>query len=89
MKNIIIALLLLFSIILNAQQQLIINSSYLVSPDTVLVFTPDNGELQNAFPVVYLLHGWAGNYHYWDDIIDCQSYANKYNTIIVILYHTH
>ena len=48
MKNIIIALLLLFSIILNAQQQLIINSSYLVSPDTVLDFTPDNGELQNA-----------------------------------------
>ena len=83
MKNIIIALLLLFSIILNAQQQLIINSSYLVSPDTVWVFTPNNGDLQNALPVVYLLHGWAGNYHYWDDIIDCQSYANKYNAIIV------
>lgn len=75
--------ILLFALLTNAQQQFVIESNYLVKPDTVWVFTPDDHNKEKAFPVVYLLHGWSGNYHHWNDMIDCQLYANNYNTIIV------
>lgn len=79
-------LIFFFSVLcfqLSAQTQLILQSEYLNKPDTVWVFTPENAEADKALPVVYLLHGWSGNYHHWDDMIDCQTYANNYGTIIV------
>jgi len=70
-------------LIVDAQQQFVIQSEFLVKPDTVWVFTPAENTSNDTLPVIYLLHGWSGNYHQWDNIIDCQQYANKYNMIIV------
>ena len=78
-----IILNLLIAISLVGQQEFIIDSEYLVEPNTIWVFTPENSNNEQPLPLIYLLHGWSGNYHQWDDIIDCQKYADKYNTIIV------
>jgi len=83
MKHLKISLLLLLStVVAQSQEQFVINSNYLVSPDTVWVFTPDDID-NKSLPLTYLLHGWSGNYQNWNEIIDCQKYANEYNTIIV------
>jgi S-formylglutathione hydrolase FrmB len=66
-----------------AQDQHVFQSDFLNQPDTVWVFTPENQSSDTSYPLLYLLHGWSGNYHYWDDIIDCQDYANRYGFIIV------
>ncbi|NVO20960.1 MAG: prolyl oligopeptidase family serine peptidase [Bacteroidetes bacterium] len=68
-----------------ARHQKVFQSSYLEKPDTTWIFTPSGYEKQAAanFPVVYLLHGWSGNYHQWDDIMDCQKYADQYGFIII------
>ena len=68
-----------------SQQQFVIKSENLTKADTIWVFTPnDYDELTNtAFPLIYLLHGWSGNYHQWDKIIDCQKFADEYGFIIV------
>lgn len=78
-------LLLLPGIHLSAQDQLVLESEYLNQPDTVWVFTPGNYDSipGNEFPLVYLLHGWSGNYRQWDEIMDCQAYADNYGFIIV------
>lgn len=84
MKHLFITLsLCLIAFLLNAQNQYVIQSENLVKPDTIWVFTPKDYDANQTFPVVYLLHGWSGNYHHWNDMIDCQKYANNYNTIIV------
>ena len=68
-----------------AQEQFVINSDYLGKPDTIWVFTPENYDDSSVsmFPVIYLLHGWSGSYKQWDNIMDCQSYADNYGFIIV------
>jgi S-formylglutathione hydrolase FrmB len=68
-----------------SQHQFVFESENLLKSDTVLVFTPENYNANNSltYPLVYLLHGWSGNYHQWDNIIDCQTYADKYGFIIV------
>jgi S-formylglutathione hydrolase FrmB len=70
---------------LSAQQQFVFESDQLNKKDTVLVFTPhEYDSLSNRkFPAIYLLHGWSGNHKYWNDIIGCQDYANKYEIIII------
>lgn len=81
------AFTLVFSILIwgqsFAQDQHVFQSNFLNQPDTVWVFTPENQSSDTSYPLLYLLHGWSGNYHYWDDIIDCQDYANRYGFIIV------
>lgn len=83
--SLILAAFIGFASILFSQNQYVFESENLLKSDTVLVFTPENYSENNDinYPLVYLLHGWSGNYHQWDDIIDCQSYANKYGFIIV------
>jgi len=63
----------------------IIHSGYLSKPDTVWIFTPSSytGNPQEHYPVVFLMHGWSGNYHQWDDIMNCQSYADSFRFILV------
>lgn len=74
-----------FASSLFSQQQFVFESESLLKSDTVLVFTPENYNEENnlSYPLVYLLHGWSGNYHQWNNIVDCQSYADKYGFIIV------
>lgn len=84
MRSIIFVSIFLFSCLtILGQQQLIINSKYLNKPDTVWVFKPEAIKQNELLPLMYLLHGWSGNYKQWNNVIDCQAYANKYNTIIV------
>ena len=50
-----------------------------------VVVTPNNYSEKNAeFPVVYLLHGYSGNYSDWiTKVPEIQEYADKFNLIIV------
>ncbi len=76
----------LFSVLylgLSAQEQLVLKSNFLNQPDTVWVFIPENSGEEEDFPLLYLLHGWSGNYQQWNNIIDCQTYADQYGFIIV------
>jgi putative tributyrin esterase len=68
-----------------AQNQHILTSVHIAKADTVWVFTPSNytANPTKAYPLIYLLHGWSGSYHQWNDIMDCQKYADQYGFIIV------
>ena len=86
MKSVILSFILLFSwIFLQAQETFVLESDYLTRADTVWVFTPADYDIspEEKFPVVYLLHGWNGYYQHWDEIMDCQAYADTYGFIIV------
>jgi S-formylglutathione hydrolase FrmB len=78
-------LLLLSGQQLFSQQLFVLESKNLAKPDTVWVFAPtDYAEnINEIYPAVYLLHGWSGNYHQWNDIMDCQAYADKYGVVII------
>ncbi len=84
--KIIISALLLLQIYgkLYSQNLYIANTKYLPENDTVLIFIPDNyNNTHKRFPVMYMLHGYGGNYKTWNKIIDLQKYANNYEFIIV------
>lgn len=66
-----------------AQEQLIYNSKNLAKPDTVWVFTPKQYQQTEKLPLIYLLHGYSGNYKQWHGIMDAQKYADDYGFIIV------
>ena len=87
MKNIVLAiipfLLLAFNRI-NAQDTLVLHSEFLPANDTVLVFTPkDYNPKDSIYPVIYMLHGYGGNYSQMNKLLHLQDYANEYNFIIV------
>ncbi|NOZ74506.1 MAG: esterase family protein [FCB group bacterium] len=49
-----------------------------------IVVTPDSyGESNERFPVVYLLHGYSGNYQNWADKADLGSASDRYGIILV------
>ena len=68
-----------------SQQQFILQSDKLTKADTIWVFTPADYDenIHQNYPAIYLLHGWSGTYHQWNDIIDCQEYADDYGFIII------
>jgi S-formylglutathione hydrolase FrmB len=79
-----ICLILFSSGYIYAQQQLTINSSLIPGPDTVWVFTPSNYlATAQSYPVVYMLHGWSGNYKQWNSISTPQKFADEYGFVIV------
>jgi S-formylglutathione hydrolase FrmB len=69
----------------HSQIQHVLESSNIAKPDTVWVFVPSDyqGNAAGTYPVVYLLNGWSGTYHQWNDIMGCQAYADRYQFIIV------
>lgn len=75
--------LIAISFSLQAQHQWILKSTYLVQPDTVLVFKPDHYNKDQKYPLVYLLHGYSGNFKQWSQTTDLQKIANQYGMIIV------
>lgn len=87
MKKIAFILFFFFSIncAVPAQVQHILKSANLEKNDTVWVFTPSDYHTNNStnYPIIFMMHGWSGNYHQWNDIMDCQSYADKYSYIVV------
>lgn len=49
-----------------------------------VVITPTNYSEAKEYPVVYLLHGYSGNYSNWiSNVPELQSYADQYDMIIV------
>jgi len=66
-----------------AQDQVVYQSKNLYKPDTVWVFKPKNYNEKQKLPLIYLLHGYSGNYKQWHGIMDAQKYADEYGFIIV------
>lgn len=49
-----------------------------------VIILPDNYDItDNQYAVIYLLHGYSGNYKNWSDKSDLGKYADTYNIIIV------
>lgn len=49
-----------------------------------VIITPDNYTQRDSFPVVYLLHGYSGNYADWvDKAPEIKELADRYGMIIV------
>lgn len=68
---------------LKGQDVLVLNSVYLKTADTVLVYKPAGNDLKARYPVVYLLHGHSANYRSWSKLIDLQGLADAYKFIVV------
>lgn len=83
MRYHILFIIIVFFHLAKGQQQHIISSEIIPAPDTVWVFPPTEYTSGKEYPVVYLLHGWSGNYQQWSNITDIQAYADKYGFIIV------
>ena len=83
MKLYLAALFLFISAPIFAQDQLIYQSKNLPKPDTTWVFKPKNYDRLEKLPIIFLLHGYSGNYKQWNKIMDAQKYADEYGFIIV------
>ncbi len=68
-----------------AQNSFKLVSQHLAKTDSTWVFLPTNytKNSEKKYPLLFMLHGWSGNYKQWNQITDLQSYANKYGFIIV------
>lgn len=65
------------------QTMLIFDYEKIPYTDTCLVFLPDDYSPNSEYPVLFLLHGWSGNYKQWNEIIDLADVSNEYGFIIV------
>ena len=85
MKKTAIAILLLslWSLQGFGQQQLLMADDRVSAIDTVWVFTPKSYRQNQEYPIVYMLHGYSGNYRQWHEIMDAAQYAEGYQMIIV------
>ncbi len=83
----IIFFLLLFQILfcsISAQKLHVFKTEFLPKRDSVYVFAPQNHNKSDCtYPVIYMLHGYGGNYKTWSNISPLQEYSNKYGFIIV------
>lgn len=66
-----------------SQDQLLLSGKDIPAVDTVWIFTPESYDSKKSYPVVYMLHGYSGNYKQWDEIMNAQNYADEYDLIIV------
>lgn len=83
MKKLIVSALLLLVLHCSAEKsQLIFKTPILPANDTVWVFVPDNSE-KVVLPVIFMLHGYSGNFSSWNRIVDLQELSDKYQAIII------
>lgn len=66
-----------------AQDTLVFQKKYLPKNDTVKIVTPADYAPADAYPAVFLLHGWSQNYRVWDKVFDAQQIADCYNFILI------
>lgn len=83
MKVFLITILTFLSLNLIAQEQIIYRTKNLPKADTTWVFKPKNYKKLDKMPVIFLLHGYSGNYKQWNNIMNAQQYADEYGFIIV------
>lgn len=82
-KVLLISFVLFISFQGKAADTLVFKSHYLPQNDTVLVYQPMmTGDIKQ-YPIIYLLHGYGGDYTQWNKIVNLQAYAEKYGAIIV------
>lgn len=82
LSRIIFTLLFLFGSLFSIKsQEHVIKSNFLPEKDTILIFAPEKKE--SIEKVVYLLHGWNGNYRQWNKIVDLQKMANEKDILFV------
>ncbi len=65
------------------QDSLFITKDYIPHTDTTLIFSPSDYDSTTKYPLVVMLHGWAGNYNQWNEDADLQGFADKYKFVIV------
>jgi S-formylglutathione hydrolase FrmB len=82
-KCVLISILFICSFAALAQDVCVIPSIYIAKPDTLLVYKPKTLMAEKEYPVIYLLHGYGGNYKQWSSIIDLQRYADQFGWVIV------
>lgn len=86
-KNILLALLLTYttsaSIFAAKVDTLNVHSPSMNKEIPVIVITPESYNNQTQLPVVYLLHGYSGNYSNWGGSDDAKMMADQYDFIIV------
>ncbi len=82
-KIFLMALMAYFPVTLFAQDLIVYNSTNLPKPDSTYVFMPQGKNKEDKLPLIFLLHGYSGNYKQWDSIMDAQRYANEYGFIVV------
>jgi S-formylglutathione hydrolase FrmB len=81
-------LLLVFissSFLLSAQGIFVIKTKLLENPDTVVFYLPKDYKPfeKKTYPVVFMLHGYGGDFTQMGKIINLQNMANSYGFIIV------
>ena len=83
MKVKFVLILLFVTIFLKAQDTLVFSKLYLPGESRTLVYTPSTYKDSNAFPLVYLLHGYSGSFKDWSNNVNLQELADNYKFIIV------
>jgi len=83
MKNYIFILIFLLNTSILPQERIITDSEFIPYSDTTLVFAPEHYNSDETYPLVFLLHGWSGDYNQWNEIISTQLLADAYNFIFV------
>ncbi|MCF8267004.1 MAG: esterase family protein [Ignavibacteriales bacterium] len=85
MKKAFLSIIVLITLIniINAQDRIIFEKQYIPKPDTVLIYSPAKANPEKPLPLLYLLHGYSGDYGHWSRMVDLQTLADKYNIIIV------
>jgi len=67
-----------------AQELIVFNSENLKCNDSTFVFTPQGWTIDSpTTPALFLLHGWSGDFHNWNDKADIQAMSDKYGFIII------
>lgn len=66
----------------NAQDTLVFESEFLEKNDSVLIFIPEDYSASEQFPLVYMLHGYGGDFKQWSEITDLQNLSNEYGFVI-------
>ena len=80
MKRLLIIFVLLFTNLFS-QEIFLLNSNYIPSVDTVYVFTPSQ-KSDEKLPLVVMLHGYAGNYKQWSEMVNLQKYSDSLKLVI-------
>ncbi len=82
MKRMLVILLLVCCNGIYTQDFLVIKSSLIPMPDSVLIYRPSNIP-DKKLPMIILLHGWHQNYKYWDEVTGgLQEFSDKYDFVI-------
>ncbi len=79
----ILTLLIILSAKVFSQDTLLVNAKYIPHTDTTLVFQPKDYSPAKSYPLLFMLHGWSGNYAQWNEIVNLDSVATADGFIIV------